>query len=620
MANKYEIKQLIKNESGQDELKIIHPKTDADIVTYDDTTTQLGVDNVQAAIEDLAGKVGSVSGDVSTELGNLGERIATLEGEMDAQQEVVQIGTHNDITLGVSSKPLTLAGFGSSPSYYSNDNKTYTLATTEKVNSIIDEKLAANDAMLFKGTIGSTTDGGTIQNLPTSKFDAGWTYKVVTKGTYSGFSVEVGDMFIAIKDYSGSGDIDPDDYWTVLQTNIDGAVISVATEAVGKIPVFNNATGTVLTKSNYAPTDFQLKVTALGSTTKPVYVSAAGTFAEVSTYAGGTKVTLNGTDKGASTATIYAPTAVGTDGQILKSNGSGAPTWVAQSDLSVSYASSAGSATTATTAKYATNDQLGNNIKDTYATKAELAKLPKTDTWRPISVDGVTIFRSANNTAELSLTSGSNITIDATPGSPNVTIAVKDTVALKTDLANYLPLSGGQMTGSIQVPKTGGGIMDTYGETLVADTGSDITLGNHRNNISIVNLKKLLAPTTSDIKKYGVGTNGQVLKTNGSNVYWGFVNKVDTCTNDTGSYYLPLVSKASGDTPIYGATNIKVDIDDNYYPTITINKSTGTYEILDESHVTDGTIAYSMFEIGATANASPSSSLSYGGLFFVPIG
>lgn len=113
----------------------------------------------------------------------------------------------------------------------------------------------------------------------------------------------------------------------------------------------------------------QSKVAALGSTTKPVYVSAAGTFAAASTYAGGTKVTLNGTDKGASTATIYAPTVVGTSGQILKSNGSGAPTWVAQSDLTVGHASSAGSATAATTAQYATNDQLGNNIKDTYAKK-----------------------------------------------------------------------------------------------------------------------------------------------------------------------------------------------------------------------------------------------------------
>ena len=52
---------------------------------------------------------------------------------------------------------------------------------------------------------------------------------------------------------------------------------------------------------------YQTKLPATGSATKPIYVSVAGTIAEASTYAGGTKVTLNGTDKGASTATIYAP-------------------------------------------------------------------------------------------------------------------------------------------------------------------------------------------------------------------------------------------------------------------------------------------------------------------------
>lgn len=71
----------------------------------------------------------------------------------------------------------------------------------------------------------------------------------------------------------------------------------------------------------------QAKVAKLGSTTKPLYTSAAGTFAECSTYAGGTAVTLNGTSKGASTASFYAPTTVGTAGQYLKSAGSGAPTW-----------------------------------------------------------------------------------------------------------------------------------------------------------------------------------------------------------------------------------------------------------------------------------------------------
>lgn len=57
------------------------------------------------------------------------------------------------------------------------------------------------------------------------------------------------------------------------------------------------------------------------------------------TYAGGTKVTLNGSSKANATASFYAPTGAGTNGYWLKSNGSGAPTWAAASTFS------AGSAT-----------------------------------------------------------------------------------------------------------------------------------------------------------------------------------------------------------------------------------------------------------------------------------
>lgn len=66
----------------------------------------------------------------------------------------------------------------------------------------------------------------------------------------------------------------------------------------------------------------QSKISALGSTTKPVYFSSDGVASECSTYAGGTAITLNGTSKAASTASFYAPTSLGTNGQLLSSNGS----------------------------------------------------------------------------------------------------------------------------------------------------------------------------------------------------------------------------------------------------------------------------------------------------------
>jgi len=83
----------------------------------------------------------------------------------------------------------------------------------------------------------------------------------------------------------------------------------------------------VTTGEKFVWNNKQSAVSKLGSTTKPVYTSAAGTFAECSTYAGGTAVTLNGTSKAASTASFYAPTTAGTSGQFLQSSGRGAPSW-----------------------------------------------------------------------------------------------------------------------------------------------------------------------------------------------------------------------------------------------------------------------------------------------------
>ena len=48
----------------------------------------------------------------------------------------------------------------------------------------------------------------------------------------------------------------------------------------------------------------------------------------ISSKAGGTEVTLNGTSKKGNVANFYAPETAGTNGSILKSNGSGAPTWL----------------------------------------------------------------------------------------------------------------------------------------------------------------------------------------------------------------------------------------------------------------------------------------------------
>lgn len=104
---------------------------------------------------------------------------------------------------------------------------------------------------------------------------------------------------------------------------------SDGTEGVGKFKVKSSDSDTTQEVTVSGMDSKQNKVPKLGSSTKPIYTSSEGTFAEGSTYAGGTKVTLNGSDKGAKNASIYAPESAGTKGQFLSANASGTPVWVA---------------------------------------------------------------------------------------------------------------------------------------------------------------------------------------------------------------------------------------------------------------------------------------------------
>ena len=103
------------------------------------------------------------------------------------------------------------------------------IATTAYVKAKIDAVLAASDAMIFKGTLGT---GGTITVLPTT-YSVGWAYKVITAATYAGQACEAGDMLIAIVDRTGSGNVNAD--WVVIQTNVDGTVTATATLVANSI-------------------------------------------------------------------------------------------------------------------------------------------------------------------------------------------------------------------------------------------------------------------------------------------------------------------------------------------------------------------------------------------------
>ena len=165
---------------------------------------------------------------------------------------------------GTATKLTTSAGSTTEPIYFSDGKPVKTgytfagsissgatgnntkLPTSSAVISYVDSKISAADAMIYKGTIGT---GGTVQALPSTTALTGWTYKVITAGTYAGVSCEIGDMIICLTDGSSSQAAT----WTVVQANVDGAVTSGVTSTTdGHIPLFSGTTGKVIKSSSKA--------------------------------------------------------------------------------------------------------------------------------------------------------------------------------------------------------------------------------------------------------------------------------------------------------------------------------------------------------------------------------
>lgn len=121
------------------------------------------------------------------------------------------------------------------------------IATTEFVTNAVAQGFVANDAMVFKGLIGSNQ---LITQLPTSGYNAGWTYRVANAGIFAGEYCEVGDLLIAINDGPASGSSVINTDWGKVEHNIDGAVFrgsGASNSSVGSStqPVYVNGSGIV---------------------------------------------------------------------------------------------------------------------------------------------------------------------------------------------------------------------------------------------------------------------------------------------------------------------------------------------------------------------------------------
>ena len=190
-------------------------------------------------------------------------------------------------------------------------NSATKVPTQQSVKAYVDANLAANDAMIFKGTIGT---GGTLTLAAFNAlvvYDAGWSYKVITAGTYKGVVSEIGDLFIATVDRASLG-VNAD--WTVVQANLDGAVIGPASAGSGNVATFDGTSGKLIQDSGLTLTGSNTGDEPSASTTVQGIIEIA-TIAETNTGTDATRaVSPDGLDgwTGSSSITTVGTIAAGT--------------------------------------------------------------------------------------------------------------------------------------------------------------------------------------------------------------------------------------------------------------------------------------------------------------------
>jgi len=212
---------------------------------------------------------------------------ADANGALTVTKGTTFLTSHQDISGKANLASPAFSGTPTAPTAANGTNNTQIATTAFVMNAF-----TANDAMVFKGTIGSS--GATVTALPATHYQ-GWTYKVITAGTYAGAACEIGDMIICITDGTSANDA----HWAVVQSNIDGAVTGPASSVDARVAVFNGTSGKVIkdsgftiaksVPSNAVFTDTDTKVTAVGNHYTPTgssTISASGGTATNATGSG----------------------------------------------------------------------------------------------------------------------------------------------------------------------------------------------------------------------------------------------------------------------------------------------------------------------------------------------
>lgn len=161
----------------------------------------------QTAQQTADSKVGSVSITGGTNNGTIKltvdssatDNIAVTGLKSAAYTEASAFATSAQGTKADNAMPKSGGTFTGAVTLNADPTANLGAATKQYVDNQITSKIAASDAMVFRGTLGT---GGTVTAVPTTNVVKGDCYKVITAGTWAGSACKVGDLLIALN--SGS--------------------------------------------------------------------------------------------------------------------------------------------------------------------------------------------------------------------------------------------------------------------------------------------------------------------------------------------------------------------------------------------------------------------------------
>ena len=183
--------------------------------------------------------------------------------------------THADNTTATSTAVTPKVKYGvdgAKEAVFNSGTATLDIYSKNEVDTAIDAKLKAANAMTFKGTMGAT--GATVKQLPATA-SLGDTYIVIDNGSYSykavgataatSQSCRIGDMFIAGPGEEGTDGLLKTLVWTYVPAGNDDLPIASATATTSSIIFKSTLSNQTSTVGTVAVGD-GMKATAAGTT------------------------------------------------------------------------------------------------------------------------------------------------------------------------------------------------------------------------------------------------------------------------------------------------------------------------------------------------------------------